>query len=406
MKLFATGLLAAIAAVPQDFTQRGFIETRFTGYPQTAPGDSGRAIGEALLRYEPAWKINGSLNLAASFDARADSHRQVERLWRLDWQDRSVRRPAFSVRRLSLQYHRGGLTTELGKQFIRWGKADVLNPTDRFAPRDFLSVVDNDFLAVTAARVTYEAAGNTIDVVWTPRFTPSRVPLINQRWAPLPEGVEQVQVRDLGAHYPGRSQFGVRWNRIAPSHEMSVSFYDGFNHLPLLDARLELTPVRIDLERFYARMRMYGADAALPLRWLTLKGEAAYFTSATSQADEYVQYVIQAERQSGEWMFVGGYAGEAVTRKRSPIDFAPDRGLARSFLGRASYTIDARRSLAFDFAVRENGDGVWARAEYSHLIGTHWRATAGCTLIRGDRADFLGQYRRNSHAMLAIRYSF
>jgi hypothetical protein len=400
------GYLVALAAGAQDFTQRGFLETRFIGYPQTAPGDSGRAIGEALFRYEPSWQISGSLRLAGSFDARSDSHRQVERRWRLDWQDRGLMRPAFSVRRLSMQYHRGGFTAEAGKQFIRWGKADVLNPTDRFAPRDFLGVVDNDFLAVTAARVTYEAHQNTFDLVWAPKFTPSRLPLINQRWVPLPEGAENVPIHDPGARYPGRSQFGVRWNRVASSHEMSLSFYDGFNHLPLLDAQVELAPFRVDLQRFYARMRMYGADAAVPLRWLTVKGEAAYFTSPTPQADEYVQYVVQLERQTGEWFLVGGYAGEAVTRRRSPFDFAPDRGLARSFLGRASYTIDARRSAAFEFAVRENGDGVWIRTEYSHLIGNHWRATAGFTLIRGDRADFLGQYRRNSHALLAIRYSF
>ena len=30
---------------------------------------------------------------------------------------------------------------EAGKQLIRWGKTDILNPTDRFAPRDFLTVL-------------------------------------------------------------------------------------------------------------------------------------------------------------------------------------------------------------------------------------------------------------------------
>ena len=34
------------------------------------------------------------------------------------------------------------------------------------------------------------------------------------------------------------------------------------------------------------------------------------------------------------------------------------------------------------------------------------KSTAAFTLIRGSESDFLGQYRCNSHAMLAIRYSF
>jgi hypothetical protein len=49
---------------------------------------------------------------------------------------------------------------------------------------------------------------------------------------------------------------------------------------------------------------------------------------------------------------------------------------------------------------------VWVRGEYSQAIGQHWRATAGLTVIRGATTDFLGQYRRNSHASLALRYSF
>jgi hypothetical protein len=77
---------------------------------------------------------------------------------------------------------------EAGKQFVRWGKTDVLNPTDRFAPRDFMDVVVNEFLAVIGARLTYEHAGRTIDLVWVPRFTPSRLPLADRRWSVLPPG--------------------------------------------------------------------------------------------------------------------------------------------------------------------------------------------------------------------------
>ena len=85
---------------------------------------------------------------------------------------------------------------------------------------------------------------------------------------------------------------------------------------------------------------------------------------------------------------------------------APDRGLTKTFLGRAGYTIDTNRSLAFESAVRENGDGLWLKGEYSQAVGQHWRATLNLTLVRGDVGDFLGQYRRNSHALLILRYSF
>ena len=407
MRRRLTVLLAA-PLLAQDFSHRGFLETRAVLYPQAARGDGGRAVGDALLRYEPSYKASAALQFAASLEARTDTHQQVERRWDLSWQDRSRRRPAFAVRRLSATIHKGRFTAEIGKQFIRWGKADIVTPTDRFAPRDFLAVVDNDFLAVTAARVAYEGSSDSLELVWAPRFTPSRIPLLNQRWAPLPEDLPaDLELRDAGARFPGGPQFGARWNHIGAGFECALSFYEGFNHLPLFDVRvLSVAPPRVEFERFYPQVRMYGGDAALPLRWLTLKGEAAYFRSRTRQADEYLLYVVQLERQAGEWFFVGGYAGEAVTTSRATLDFSPERGFAKAFVGRAGYTIDPNRSVAFEAAARQNGRGTWTRIEYSQAFGQHWRATAGFALIRGSPGDFLGQFRRNSHALLALRYSF
>jgi hypothetical protein len=390
------------AAFGQAFTERGFLETDFIGYPQAVPNDSGQAIGEALFRYEAFYKLNSDWQFAGGIDARADTHEQVDRVWELSWDDRERRRPSFEVRQLNATYAKKKLTVVLGKQFIRWGKADILNPTDRFAPRDYLAVVDNDFLGITAARATYGGQSNTIDVVWAPLFTPSRTPLLNQRWSNLPAG---IAVTELTPSFPGGSQFGARWNHIGAVAEYSLSFYDGRNNLPLFNFQ-EPQPFTVDVERYYPQMRMYGGDAAIPLKGVTVKAEAAYFTSSTRTEDEYALYVVQVERQAGEWFFIGGYAGQLVTERRSLFNFAPDRGLTRAFLARAGYTIDTNRSVALEMAVRQNGQGEWAKLEYSQAFGAHWRATAAFTLIRGDESDFLGQYRHNSHAMLALRYSF
>ena len=56
---------------------------------------------------------------------------------------------------------------------------------------------------------------------------------------------------------------------------------------------------------------MYGGDAAVPAWWFTFKAEAAYFTSSTPGADQYLLYVLQLERQAGEWLVIGGYAAKS-----------------------------------------------------------------------------------------------
>ncbi len=404
--LILLGFVCA-AVQAQSFSGRGFFETRNYAYPQTAPGDSGQLVSEELLRLEGVWKPRKGIQFNGSFDARFDSHRQFERVLRLDWADRGTLRPALSMRRLSVILNKGGLTFEGGRQFIRWGKADILNPTDRFAPKDFLNVLNSDSLGVTAVRATYERGSNTLDAIYQPLFTPSRGPLLNQRWVVLAPELQGIPITDLGARYPGRGNFGARWNHLGKGYEFSVSAFDGYNHLPLFQAGLRTIPqFTVTLDRYFAQMRMYGGDVAVPLRWFTVKGEAAYFTSSTPTADEYALYVIQLERQTGEWVFVGGYAGEAVTRRRAELDFAPDRGLAKTFLGRASYNLDANRTVAFEAAVRQNGAGMYGKWEYTQAVGNHLRVTGNFTLLRGEPDDFLGQYQRNSNLQVILRYSF
>jgi hypothetical protein len=398
----ARALLPAFFLLPaaaQNFTQRGFLETSLELYPDTAPNDSSHAVDDDLFRYQASYTPWAWFRLAGAFDARFDTHQQTDRSADLDWQDRTLKRPALSLREFNATITKGKLTAE-------WGKADILNPTDRFAPKDFLTVTDPDFLAVLAARVIYDTGTDSFDFVWQPFFTPSRTPLLNERWTVLPEAVNGLPLVDLGSEFPGRSSFGARWNHIGSGYEVSADFYDGFNSLPVFQGSFNATETAIDFVRTYPELRLYGADAAVPLRWFTVKTEAAYYTSPDHQQDEYVIYVIQFERQIKELSIVAGYAGDAITARTPTLQFSPELGFARAILAHAQYTIDSNRSVSVDAAVRQNGQGSWLRAEYSQAFRQHWRATAGYSWIRGDDSDFLGQFHRNSFALLALRYSF
>jgi hypothetical protein len=423
LPLVALLTLLPVNAPAQVYSQKGFLETKGIAYPQTTVKDDTQLVGEALLRYEAAAKPTAWLWLNGALDARADTHDQTD--WDgISWSDRSARQPGLAVRRLDATLSRGPLSLQAGKQFVRWGKTDILNPTDRFAPRDYLTVVDSEFLGVTAARFTAGLQSDTLDLI-AARFTPSRTPLLDQRWAGLAAGLENVTLVDDGAHYPGRAQLGARWNHVGSGYECSLSAFSGNNHLPIIEAGTPQLPggipvppaasppanvvpfgLQVPITRVYPTMWMAGVDAAVPLPAITLKGEAAFFGTGDSRADQYWLYVIQIERQSGEWVFIGGYSGEAVTTSRAQASFAPDRGLTKAFLGRASYTIDTNRSVALEGVVRQNGEGTWLRFEYSQASGQHLRFTARATVIAGNPTDFFGRYDRNSHVTVGVRYSF
>src|ERR1700681_4955691 len=226
-------LLALLAQdIPQsaapNFEQRGYIENRSLFYPQRAPTDRARVVDQAAIRWEASYKLAPWLKLNGTLDARADTQRQVNRYARLDLDDRTIQRPALSLRELSATIHKGKVTAQLGRQIIRWGKTDILTPTDRFAPKDYLSsIVDSDFLGVTAVRLTIAGASDSLDAIYQPWFTPSRTPLINQRWTVLPPQLGGVNIVDAGARYPGRGQYGLRWNHVGSGYEYALAYFDG-----------------------------------------------------------------------------------------------------------------------------------------------------------------------------------
>jgi hypothetical protein len=385
-------------------SQRGYFEGRGLGFPQKASNDSTRLIGDGLFREEVFAKPARWLQLAAGIDLRANSHDQVEDKWRLDFDDRGVLRPRAAVHRLSAAVTTNHLTVDLGKQFIRWGRADILSPTDRFAPRDYVNVIGTEFLPVLGARASTVWGSETFEVVWLPRMTPSRLPLLDQRWTVAPPAAAGFVLTDAGAVFPKKSEQGVRWSH-AGRFEMGLSFFDGFNHLPDLTGTVD--PVRgvIAITRSYPDLRTYGGELAIPTALFNLKAEGAYFTSSTSE--EYVLYVVEVERQTGEWLLDVGYAGDVVTKSRGGVfSFAAERGVARSIIGRVSYTIDPTRTVAIEAAVRQNGRGAYTRGEYSQAFGQHWRLTLAGVGIAGHDDNFLGQYHRNSHGTVALRFSF
>jgi hypothetical protein len=405
------GLLAVLlivlpqAIAAQTVSQRGFVEAAGSYFPQDAANDSINGVADLLLREELYIKPAPWVQFAAGADVRANTHSQVDASWRVDWSDRARQRPAISIRRLSATVNYGRFTLDGGKQFIRWGKTDIVTPTDWFAPRDFVNVIDNEFLPVTGVRGGVRFDAGTIEGVWVPTFTPSRIPLVNQRWVVPPPDLP-APIAEIDATFPDGAQTGLRWSHAGSRLEYALAFFDGFNHLPNLEPAPTFRADGLTLIARYPSARSFGGDAAIPTPWLTIKVEAAYFTSATPRTDEYVLYVVQVERQTGEWALVGGYAGEHVTKRRALQTFAPDRGLTRAIVGRAAYTVDVNRSVAFEGAIRQNGDGAYLSAEFSQAARGHWRTTLSGSLIAGDAADFLGQYRRNSHVTLALRYSF
>jgi hypothetical protein len=403
--LIAPLLLSTTPAAAQTFAYRGFAEAGVVAHAEAAPNDPTRLIAEAQLRVEPSLQVRRLVSVGASIEGRIDSHRQTTERPDLRFWDRTLRRPSMAVRALTATVARGPVTIELGKQFLRWGQSDIISPTDYFTPRDYVVTISSEPLAVTAARLTLAGGQHALELAYTPRMTPSRIPLLEHRWIGLGAATAGLQLENGETHYSRRSQYGARWRYTGRVLEASTSFFQGFNHHPLLDVAVSADGTA-QLSRSFARIRAFGADAVVPLPGVTVKAEASWQDAVSGNADDYGLWVVQAERQQTDWLLIGGYVGEWVTSERNVFGFAPDRGLARSLIGRVSRTFEGNRSALVEAVVRRDGGGLYARAEYSQAFAARWRVTLQALLVRGQSDDFLGQYRRNSFSGVRTRVSF
>ena len=398
-------MIAPRAADAQVVAERGFVEGQYTFFPQIAPNDKVQNVVDGLWREEVFVRPRPWLQFAVGFDLRANSHDQVDKQWRLDLDDRTILRPAAAMRRLAATFTAKHLAIDIGKQFIRWGNADILNPTDRFAPRDYLNVINTDLLPVIGGRASVQFGTETVEAVWVPQLTPSRLPLIDQRWTVLPPEAEGLRIIDGGSVFPKGSQVGARWRHAGEHFEASASIFNGFYNLPNIDVQ-QVDDTTVRLVRTYPKLRTVGGELSIPTSVVSLKGEAAYFASPDSTSREFILYVVELERQTGEWMLSGGYIGESVTREGEGFRFAPDEGVAQSIIGRAAYTLDPTKSVTIEGALRQSGDGAYVRGEFSNAFSSHWRITFTGVALGGKDTDFIGQYHRNSNVSMTLRVSF
>ena len=75
-------------------------------------------------------------------------------------------------------------------------------------------------------------------------------------------------------------------------------------------------------------------------------------------------------------------------------------------IGRVSRALEGNRSFFVEVVARQDAGGLYAKAEYSHGIGSQWRVTLQAQLLRGRVDDFLGQYRLNSWTGARTRFNF
>jgi hypothetical protein len=388
------------------WSYRGFIENRAFFYPSTTASDQVRLVNETLLRMEGKLQLPGGFGLSAGLDAQTDSDNQAMRAWRFSWDDRTAQRPPLAVRTMSLHYARGPFRIEAGKQVLHWGQMDFSSPTDKLSPRDYLNPASADYLGAFAVRAVVDTGPRSLEVVYLPRFSPSRIPLFDRRWLILPAEFDGYSRRPQGVEYPGGGQYGARYHQIVSPYEFSVCYLEGFKTLPTILYDKDPINRNLNYRTLYPKMRMLGADFAAPWRGLLWKVESSYVNSASPYLSGTWTYALQAEKTGDKWQWALEFTGDRLTQAKRPNTLDVDRATRDAVSGHVAWTPTPRQTLSGEWFLHPNGKAFITRILYSRNLYSTFRAIGGFLWIGGSQSDPLARYNVNSYLTLQLRYSF
>jgi len=399
----------------------GFVEVRGGLRTQADRHEDDASIGEMRLQLQ--WersfqhvtiKTTGDL----LYDPVDDRLHKVDLVRGTGW---------FDLRELSGRFSPADwMDVKVGRQALTWGTGDLVFLNDLF-PKDWQSYFtgrDLEYLKapVDAAKVSLFSKAANVDLVFMPRFNPSRFisgrrlsyysPTMGKR-----AGQNAVIKTDLPNEWFDDSQWAARVSRRVGSYELA-----GYGYWGLWRTPEGFDPVRG--RATYPRLSTYGASVRGPLGRGIANAEAAYYDSRQdrSGSDPMVR--------NSETRLLGGYetdlpaiAPELTAALQYYVELMQDYNAYRRTLPAGAKARDRDRHVltvrltkqlfnqnltlgVFTYYSPSDQD-AYIRPNAKYKIDDHWTAEVGGNVFVGkDAHTFFGQFERNSNLYAALRYAF
>lgn len=354
-----------------------------------------------------------------------------------------------------LHWDKGPLQLRLGKQKVRWGKADQLSPVDNVNAQDFRQFVLLDLedrkIPNWLARIRYFHQDWTLEGVFIPFFQEHELDYFGTDWAIYRQAKQEVQDSNLSpeqkqffqdlsvqedepANTLKNAAFGARLANTLGNVDLAASWLytrepmPHFKCFPVQNLQVqgpvsaqeiqkqmaELQPVPAeDIQVEYPRTRIYGLEFESILGDVGIRGEAAYFDKQsflqqdlTSTRKEVLHAVAGVDYDpSGGWYLNLQLSEQYLSDYQEAILFFARHNV--SALGELSREWARGRWQASLQGIYYFTDQSWhANPELTHSPVDDLDISLGLHLLQGARDTVLGQYRDNDQLYLRVKYYF
>lgn len=304
----------------------------------------------------------------------------------------------------------------LGKQQIIYGKAEGVFITDVVSPKDLSEFLLPDFdeirMGVTAAKVNYYIGNSTLEAVWVPVFTPTRMPEAGSIWSPvMPFPADPIFDYSTSAidHNLGNSELFLRFSSISSRIDFEVVGGSFWSDDPAMHVTRHIDPVTMQLTSLtvrpeYHRLSMGGASFSLPAGPLVIRGEGGYYSGRRFQTGDPAVTGAVLEKDYLHYMVGIDYTVAGVRLSAQFIQehiLSYEEGLLNdefentmTFLARKDFLRERLWVDLFVYAGLNNQDAL-IRPKVTYSLADGFEIQAGANIFTGTEGRF-GQYNENS----------
>jgi len=346
----------------------------------------------------------------------------------------------YSIDEAYIDYSTANWGFRIGNQKVAWGKADGVQITNSVLPSNSTSLyLEDDSLAINAARISYTNAAFTIDCYWIPFFRGNALPLEEGnplRNALIPSNVT-MNVMGSAVNLPvtlgtleepavkiENGEYGFKASTYLSYCDLSIYGFYGWDKTPLMKYNLTTQgglPSGIKINGEYKRIGMIGLDAAFPVKETVIRCETAFFPNRSFQSStEYfmktgevsikqnqIMALVGIDWMPEEWTITAQYYFDLIVDKSAGIQrenaytHGSTLSISKSFL---QDTLELNLSGIIGFNAFDSAINFSAKYSLSDQI----KLTAGTNIfLPGFEKDGnYGVFKDLSSVFIKCQYNF
>lgn len=332
----------------------------------------------------------------------------------------------FGIREAYLDLYFDRFDIRFGRQQIIWGKADGAFITDIVSPKDLSEFLLPDFeeirMGVNALKIDYYIQNSSIEFVWIPIFTETKLPEQSSIWYPdllnQDTNISFTEAKTVNSNFENSEVF-LKYSRLSSAIDFELMagymWDDDFtaHKFPQMDTVTSTMGIQIRPE--YHRLGVAGGSFSTSVGGTVLRGEAAYymdkyFTTFNISYNEgllqkdYLHYLVGYDFSLFDISMSMQFIQEYIMDYDHQITNEEFEN-TMTFLANKSFF---RETLILDlFAyIGLNNEDALIRPKLTYSISDGLEVLAGANLFLGNQEGRFGQYDKNDMVFVKMKYSF